>query len=81
MYRYFKNYNESPFPYLSSLSEIWKRHSLNNYDATFFDNIIEGCGFEIISLNALKNLIKMEKNIDQNYVHYILEKIKTNLKF
>ncbi len=51
--------SESPFPYLSSLSEIWKRHSLNNYDATFFDNIIEGCGFEIISLNALK---KSHKN-------------------
>ncbi len=45
---------ESPFPYLNNLKETWKKHLDNNYDATLLDNIIDGCGYEIIKLKALE---------------------------
>ena len=46
--------SESPFPYFDLIDEAWEAHINNNNDATFLDNIIDGCGFEILSLNALK---------------------------
>ena len=45
--------SESPFPYLENFSKIWLKHVSNNYDATFLDKIIDGCGFEIIKTNVL----------------------------
>tara|TARA_B100001250_G_C19780994_1_gene781872 strand:+ start:933 stop:1673 length:741 start_codon:yes stop_codon:yes gene_type:complete len=82
--------SESPFPYLSNLNEIWKRHTSNNYDATFFDDIIDGCGFEIIALNALKKSHKNGKKkhrselcslyIRENQKKFKILKIKINKK-
>ncbi len=46
--------SESPFPYLENFANYWSKHVENNYDATFLDNIIDGCGFEIIKTSALK---------------------------
>lgn len=46
--------SESPFTYFNNLHNLWKFHSSNNMDGTFFDNIVDGCGYEIISVNALK---------------------------
>ena len=54
--------SESPFPFLRDLDQIWKNHKNHNYDATFYDNIIDGCGFEIINLKALKKSHKYGKN-------------------
>ena len=54
----FRITSESPFPYIENLSVIWKEHIKQNYDATFLDNIIDGCGFEIIKT---KNLVKSHK--------------------
>ena len=41
--------SESPFPHLENLPKIWKKHVLENYDATFLDNIVDGCGYEILN--------------------------------
>ena len=46
--------SESPFPYFDLIDEAWAQHVENKNDATFLDNIIDGCGFEILSLDALK---------------------------
>lgn len=46
--------SESPFPYFDFFDEAWKQHVEKKNDCTFLDNIIDGCGFEILSINALK---------------------------
>jgi spore coat polysaccharide biosynthesis protein SpsF len=46
--------SESPFPYFDVIDEAWIQHTKNNNDGTFLDNVIDGCGFEILSLDALK---------------------------
>jgi len=50
----FRSTSESPFPYFDLIPEAWDTHVLNKNDATFLDDIIDGCGFEILSLDALK---------------------------
>ena len=50
----FRTTSESPFSYFDSIDEAWMQHIDNNSDATFLDDIIDGCGFEILSLDALK---------------------------
>ena len=50
----FRITSESPFLYHQAVEETWKRHCSQNNDATFFDEIIDGCGFELIKLSALK---------------------------
>ena len=48
----------------------------NDYDAIFQDDIVDGCGYEIISLKALQDSHSNgQENIGQNIVHYTLEKI------
>jgi spore coat polysaccharide biosynthesis protein SpsF len=46
--------SESPFPYLVPLNQSWENHVSGNFDATFLDGVIDGCGFEIISMDALE---------------------------
>lgn len=50
----FRITSESPFPYFEEVDTLWNEHKTNNYDATFLDDIIDGCGFEILTMNALK---------------------------
>ncbi len=50
----FRTTSESPFPYFDMIESNWADHCDNDKDATFLDDIIDGCGFEIIKLNALK---------------------------
>ena len=50
----FRTTSESPFPYFEMIESNWADHCDNDNDATFLDDIIDGCGFEIIKLNALK---------------------------
>ena len=50
----FRTTSESPFPYFEMIDTIWAEHTNNNNDATFLDEIIDGCGIEIIKLDALK---------------------------
>jgi spore coat polysaccharide biosynthesis protein SpsF len=50
----FRITSESPFLYFDSVNELWLRHKEQMADATFMDDIIDGCGFEIITLKALE---------------------------
>jgi len=49
----FRTTSESPFPYYELIEEAWNQHVDNNFDATFLDDIIDGTGFEIISMQTL----------------------------
>ena len=51
--------SESPFPYFEILEDVLKSHYQNGSDATFIDDIIDGCGFEIISSDALRKSHKL----------------------
>ena len=33
---------------------MWNNHAKNNLDVTFYDHVIDGSGFEILSLKSLK---------------------------
>ena len=50
----FRVSSESPFAYHNLFKDAWDRHIKNESDATFLDEIVDGCGFEIINLQALK---------------------------
>jgi spore coat polysaccharide biosynthesis protein SpsF len=50
----FRVTSESPYMYREGVETMWARHQRENSDATFLDDIIDGCGFEIISLAALE---------------------------
>lgn len=50
----FRVTSESPFPYFEAIEGAWKSHRDQDADATFMDDIVDGCNFEIISQEALK---------------------------
>lgn len=50
----FRVTSESPFLYFEPAKDLWKQHQNDQADATFIDDVIDGCGFEIISLKALE---------------------------
>ena len=50
----FRISSESPFLYFEPIIETWNNFMKADLDAVFMDEIIDGSGFEIISLNALK---------------------------
>ena len=50
----FRVTSESPFLYYNQVIELWERHKLEEADATFMDDVVDGCGFEIISLKSLE---------------------------
>tara|TARA_B100001029_G_scaffold137552_1_gene116651 strand:+ start:105 stop:599 length:495 start_codon:yes stop_codon:yes gene_type:complete len=54
----FRVTSESPFLFFDPVEELWKKHIDNNLDATFYDDVIDGIGFEIISLKALNDSYK-----------------------
>jgi len=50
----FRVTSESPFLFFDPIEDLWKNHVQNNLDATLYDHVVDGSGFEILSLNALK---------------------------
>jgi spore coat polysaccharide biosynthesis protein SpsF len=50
----FRITTESPFRYFEMDESLWANHLASDNDATFLDNIIDGCGAEIIKLDALE---------------------------
>ena len=50
----FRVTTESPFLYWQPVEAAWKKHMDCNFDATFMDGIIDGCGFEILATQALQ---------------------------
>jgi spore coat polysaccharide biosynthesis protein SpsF len=50
----FRTTSENPFLYFQSVKKLWEEYLDNDIDAIFQDDIVDGCGFEIITLSALK---------------------------
>jgi spore coat polysaccharide biosynthesis protein SpsF len=50
----FRMTSESPFLFFEQVEDLWRRHIEDQADATFMDDVIDGCGFEIISQRALE---------------------------
>ncbi len=50
----FRVTSESPFLYFEPVEDLWHRHQEEQAGATFMDDVIDGCGFEIISLKSLE---------------------------
>jgi len=50
----FRVTTESPFTSHEMIEELWHLHVERDSDATFLEPSIDGCGIEIISLDALK---------------------------
>jgi len=50
----FRITSESPFLYFEPVEDLWSRHQAEQADATFMDDIIDGCGFEFIALRTLE---------------------------
>ena len=50
----FRVTSESPFLFFEEVDACWENYLNLNLDALFLEPIIDGCGFEIISLAALK---------------------------
>lgn len=51
----FRVTSESPFLYFEPVKSLWVQHQSENADATLMDDVIDGCGFEILSLKALEH--------------------------
>ena len=75
--------SESPFPYLNNLDSAWLEHLKGNYNASFLDNVIDGCGYEIINLKTLKSIKnKTSKFQNEHITNYIrLNKNKFSIKY
>jgi len=50
----FRVTSESPFLFHNQIPELWEKYKAEDLDALFMDEIIDGAGFEIIKLEALK---------------------------
>lgn len=50
----FRLTTESPFTYFEAIDKAWEDHVRENRDLTALDNLPDGSGFEIISLEAYK---------------------------
>ena len=50
----FRVTSESPFPSYDFVQGAWSQHVSSDADGTFFDNVVDGCGFEIVRLDALQ---------------------------
>ena len=73
----FRVTSESPFLHFEPINRAWQNHINFNYDATFLDNIIDGCGFEIITKKALNESWK--KGEDKHRSEYCSLYIRENI--
>ncbi len=46
--------SESPFPYFQLIEESWSEHKDGEFDASFLDDVVDGCGFELLSMASLE---------------------------
>tara|TARA_Y100000389_G_scaffold191064_1_gene216631 strand:- start:1515 stop:2249 length:735 start_codon:yes stop_codon:yes gene_type:complete len=81
----FRVTSESPFTYNdnNAIQTAWNYHHKNNLDFSYLDkNIVDGCGFEIISMRALELSHKLGKKRHKSelcslYIRENLDKFKT----
>ncbi len=71
----FRVTSESPFLFYDQVMSSWEKHISEKADATFMDNVIDGCGFEILSLKSLEesHLHGQEKHRSELCTLYIRE--------
>jgi len=50
----FRVTSESPFLYFEPVEELWLKHQSEDADATYMEEIIDGCGFQIVTQKALE---------------------------
>ena len=73
----FRITSESPFVQLEEINSVWEQHKSEGNHATFFDKTIDGCGFEIISTDALNKSHQREAYVtDLKCVLCTSERIK-----
>ena len=87
----FRVTTESPFVVFEEIEEAWRTHISDQNSATFFDGVIDGCGFEIIELKALE--LSHEKGeqrhrselctlyLRENESEFVIAKIKPHSDF
>lgn len=73
----FRVTSESPFLFFDPVEDLWSAHAKNNLDATFYDHIVDGSGFEILSLKALQksHVMGEDKHRSELCTLYIRENI------
>jgi spore coat polysaccharide biosynthesis protein SpsF len=74
----FRVTSESPFPYYERVDEAWSRHLVESADGVFLDGVVDGCGFEIVSLSALQR--SHEDGEDRHRSELCTLYIRENLK-
>ena len=50
----FRITSESPFLYFEAVEDLWSTHQRMGNDATFLDDVVDGCGFEIVRQQAME---------------------------
>jgi spore coat polysaccharide biosynthesis protein SpsF len=50
----FRVTSESPFMHFELVERYWEMHVGGEYECTFLDDAVDGCGFEILSLESLE---------------------------
>ena len=45
--------SESPFVSADIIEKAWLKHVTEDNDATFYDEVVDGCGFELLKLSSL----------------------------
>ena len=73
----FRVTSESPFLYFEPVEKLWDNHKKNKLDVTLYDEIIDGCGFEILSLSSL--IRSFEKGEDRHRSELCSLYIRENL--
>ncbi len=71
----FRVTSESPFLYHQQVTKLISKYKKNKLDAIFFDNIIDGCGFEIFTLDSM---IKSFRHARGNYKEHVTKYIRLN---
>jgi spore coat polysaccharide biosynthesis protein SpsF len=73
----FRVTSESPFLFFEPVEELWSNHIKNKLDATFYDDVVDGSGFEILSLEALQksHLMGDDKHRSELCTLYIRENL------
>jgi spore coat polysaccharide biosynthesis protein SpsF len=64
----FRVTSESPFIYHNLVKKMLTKYRKSKLDAIFLDNIIDGSGFEIFSLNSMKESLKFAKGDAKEHV-------------
>ena len=87
----FRVTSESPFPSYDFVQEAWSQHVSGDADATFFDDVVDGCGFEIIKQEALIEAHKSGEDrhrselcslyLRENLSKFLLEKFESPKEF